>query len=78
MEVVQKKELSQHELNIIAENIEALGKVGAILNASRLKPKLIYLLLNKMTGVGQRDIELILNAIPQIEREFLKPKPTTK
>ena len=74
MEVIPKKELSQHELNIIAENIETVAKAGEIFKQTRLKDKAILILLKHSTGLAERDIKLVLDAIPLLERDYLKPK----
>lgn len=72
---IPRTEVSQHELNTIAEHIEKLAAVGAAFHGSRLKAKTVLVLLNHMTKVPQRDIEIILNALPLLEREYLKPEP---
>lgn len=70
-----KTELSQHELNIIATHIEKVSRAAESFKASRLKEKTILVLLHSMTGLAQRDIKLVLDSLPLLEKEFLKPQP---
>lgn len=63
-------------VEVLATAIEKLSKASAQLNASRLlNRKAILLLLHDVTKVPKRDIEYILNAIPELERIYLKKKP---
>ena len=78
MEVVPKKEVLQHELNIIAEHIEHVSKAAEVFNASRLKQKTILVLLKHMTGLPERDIKTVLEAMPLLDKEYLKPRPAKK
>lgn len=74
-----KTELSENELNIIATHIESVSRAAESFKASRLKEKTILVLLHHMTGLAQRDIQLVLTALPMLEKEYLKPAaPKTK
>jgi len=73
-----KTEVSQHELEIIAEHIERLTKAAEALRQSRLKEKTILVLLKDMTGMAQRDIKIVLDALPLLAREYLKPAAPSK
>lgn len=74
MEII-KKEVSQHELRLIADHIEAVSKASEQFRASRLKEKTILILLKHMTGLAERDIKAVLNAIPLLGKEYLNPAP---
>lgn len=52
-----------------------IREVAAAIRAFRsfAKDKLIVLLLHDMTGLSKRDIQTILNAIPEIEKTYLQP-----
>lgn len=73
-----KTEVSQHELEIIAKHIERLTKATEALRTSRLKEKTILILLKDMTGMAQRDIKIVLDALPLLAKEYLKPEPPSK
>lgn len=46
----------------------------AIASTRRIaKDKLIVLLLHDMTGLSKRDIQMILDAIPEIAKTYLQP-----
>ncbi len=52
-----------------------IREIAAALRAFRSfsKDKLLVLLLHDMTGFAKRDIQTILNAIPEIEKTYLQP-----
>jgi hypothetical protein len=56
----------------IAESIQKLSDGMKVLNSSRLKQETIVLLLHHVTKVRKSDINDILNALPELERTFLK------
>lgn len=73
---VQKKTNEQVVLDNafidIAGAIERLSEVADCINRSKLKPKTMLLLLNHMTGVGQREIKQVLEALPRLKATYLK------
>jgi len=58
----------------LADAIVKLSEIGKKLKESRLKSRTIALLLRDMTGVSMGHIDLILNAIPILEKTYLKPQ----
>jgi hypothetical protein len=58
-------------MELIASHIARLAEVGNYLRASRLKERVIVLLLRDLTGLSLVDIEKVLKALPRL-REFLK------
>lgn len=56
----------------LAGAIEKLSKVGEALRDSRLSEKAILLLLSNMTSLSQRDVKAVLDALPKLEKTFLK------
>lgn len=73
VQVIQSdKKEEQVPLHILAIEFKKLCKAGEELAASRLKQKTVLILLSHMTGLPQRDIKTVLEALPQIEKEFLK------
>lgn len=59
-------------LEIVAQDIKALSNFGKNIQASKLKQKAVILLLHHMTSLPQRDIKAVLDAIPLLEKEYLK------
>ena len=51
---------------ILAEAITRVGTAVAFLNSNGLNKKAIVLLLHDATGVGKRDIQTILDALPKL------------
>lgn len=58
---------------ILPEHIQKLSDLGKTINNSRLKQKVILLLLKDMTGLNLAHIETVLNALPLLESKYLKP-----
>lgn len=59
-------------LTVLAEHIAKLSVFGKHIKESRLKRRVIVLLLHDMTGVNMGSIQSILDALPLLEKEFLK------
>jgi hypothetical protein len=57
---------------ILAEAIVKLSAVGKTLKGSRLKKHTILLLLKDATKIPFHEIEKILDALPELERLYLK------
>lgn len=58
----------------IADLAEGMRK----LSATRLKRDTIILLLHDATKIGKRQIEYVLNALGQLESNYLKPVPSKR
>lgn len=59
----------------IAQSIRTAAEMGKRLNASGLNRRAVVILLQDATGVPQRDIKLILDALPRLGAFYLeKPK----
>lgn len=61
-----------HDTEALAEAIERLDEVANILYGSRLRRKAILVLLAHYTKLPQRDIDIVLNGLANIKREYLK------
>lgn len=57
---------------ILAQAIVDLSAAGRALLNSRLKKRTLMLLLKDASGVSLHQIEKILDALPQLEKEYLK------
>ena len=57
---------------VLAEAIVRLGQEIGKLNSSRLNRDAIVILLQHHTKLPQRDIRAILDAIPQLQKAYLK------
>jgi hypothetical protein len=55
----------------IVEGLREFAEMGRALNRSKLKRRAVVLLLRDLTGVGVKEIELVLNALPEME-QFVK------
>lgn len=59
-------------VEILAQHIQILAGVGKKLAGSRLKEKTILVLLQHSTGISQKDIKQVLDALSQLEKTYLK------
>ncbi len=57
---------------VLAEAIVRLGQEVSKLNNTRLNREAIVVLLNHYTKLPQRDIKTMLDAIPQLQKAYLK------
>lgn len=57
---------------ILAEAIVNIGNASKKLLASGINKKAVIILLQAQTKVPQRDIRLVLDALPQLERWYCK------
>jgi RNase H-fold protein (predicted Holliday junction resolvase) len=58
----------------IAEQVEKIAGALERLQASRLTPKAVYLLLSHASGVSQKDIKKVLDAAAALRKQYLKPR----
>lgn len=61
------------ELNVIASDIEKVSKIAEVFSVSRFKQKAVLVLLKHQTGLPERDIKRVLDALPLLSKEYLKP-----
>jgi hypothetical protein len=61
--------------DVMADAIVQLSKLGEAMRNSRLERKVVLLLLHDMTGINIGVIGVILDAIPQLEKLYLKQAP---
>lgn len=59
---------------IIAENIVAIGAGMKKFRAGRLNDRALMLLLHHSSGVSQRSVQDVLNAMADLERVYLRKK----
>lgn len=64
----------ENNVGQITQSIIALADLGKIIEKSRLKHRMICLLLHATTKVPVRHIKVILAALPTLEKDWLKPK----
>lgn len=67
------KQDPEKPLEILAEDIKSMAELGRIFKTSRLKEKTVLVLVSHMTGMAQRDVKTVLEALPLLEKEYLKP-----
>ena len=56
----------------IADAVVELSKIGKAIESSRMKQRTVILLLHHKTKVSKTDIAYVLNALPDLERHYLK------
>lgn len=62
-------------LDVMADAVVKLAALGKAMDKSRLDRRVVILLLHDITGVNIGVIGVILDAIPQLEKRYLKPTP---
>ena len=72
----QQEENVEEQLGLTAEelatSIAKISRSMEILSQSRLKRKTILILLSNYTKLPQRDIDLVLNSLGELEKTYLK------
>ncbi len=59
-------------LKALADNIEIVARAGRDIRDSRLGKRAVLLLLADATGLSMSAVEKVLNALPQLEKAYLK------
>jgi hypothetical protein len=59
-------------LNDMADAIEKLAEVGEVIKKSRLKEKVVLLVLCNLTGLGQKDVKAVLDGLVDLKKACLK------
>lgn len=72
--IIKQDAENEIPVEILAADIERIARASQALFASRLQDRTIYLLISKSTGVGMRDVEIVLNGASRLAIEYLKPK----
>ncbi len=74
--MADKKKLTQREVRDVLATLETeirkLSEIGKVLAKSNFKKRTICLLLRDFTGVPMQDIASILDALPQMDKYYLK------
>lgn len=74
---VKVSENEPEELQLIAKSIIELSEAFKKIEKSTLKRKTIVLLLQDLTKLPQRDINLVLDVAPKLAQFYLKEIPKT-
>lgn len=64
--------VSCQTLDAMADNIAAIAEAGRQLKNSRLKEKTVLVLLSHHTKLSQKEVKTVLDALPELERQYLK------
>lgn len=67
-------EMTKDEFKELVANIEQVSALGKKLKASRLNERAILLLVQGIVKLPQSHIREVLDALPELERRYLKPK----
>ena len=63
---------AQASIEDMVQEIEKLSRIFARLNESRLKRRTVVLLIHDATKVSKRDINAILDAVPDLANRYLE------
>lgn len=71
-QVKVKKSEPPESKEILAEAIVSIGQAAEKLMASGINKKAVIILLQAQTKLSQRDIRLVLDSLPQLERWYCR------
>ena len=72
--IVKKDEENPEPTEVIAAAIIEISAAIKKMDAGRLKRRAILVLLRDQTGLPMSEIERVLNAIGDLEKDYVKPK----
>lgn len=72
---VKTNEENPESLELIAQSIIEISDAFQKINSSRLKRRAVVLLIKDITGIGVREIELILDNAPKLKDYYTKSLP---
>lgn len=72
--ILKKDEKAPEPMEVIAASIIEVANGFKRLNECRLNKRVIILLIKDLTGLPMSDIEKVLNAAQQLEKQFIKSK----
>jgi hypothetical protein len=76
--VVQDEDGEPIAVEIIADAIVAISDAMKRIDRTRLTRRtIVTLILDHTSGLRRTDVDTVLNAMEQLERNCLKPKPPT-
>jgi hypothetical protein len=70
--VVKQNEDNPEPMELIAASIIEISTAFKKMNASKLKPRTLFLLIRDMTNLPLTTIEKVLNAAQSLEKTYLK------
>lgn len=71
--VNQKPDKEPIPAQVLADSIVEIGKAFRAINATRLRRSAIVALVHDKSKIAKRDIEIVLNNLDDLERDWLKP-----
>lgn len=75
MKPVQVKQ-DETPTEVLAASIVAISQAARQMRAGRLNDKALVLLISHYSGESQRTVKLVLDAIENLEREYVRPRKT--
>lgn len=72
--VKQKEGVEEMPVEIIAQEIEKISRAMQVLSTSRLYRDAIVTLIAHRSKISRRDIEIVMNNLIALERDYIKPK----
>lgn len=70
--VVQDKDKPEVPAEVLAQSIETIAIGFRKLSATRLNRRGLMLLIKDASGVGMSEIELVLSAVENLDKRYLK------
>lgn len=71
---VKRNPTEPEPVEIIADAILRISESMKVLRSSLLTRRAIVCLIHDQSRIGKRDIEIVMNNLESLERDWLKPK----
>lgn len=68
-----EKDIVKDEFEQLVDNIKQISNLGKKISQSRLNERVLVLLLKDATGLSRTVICKLLDALPELEKRYLKP-----
>lgn len=71
---IKPSEVNPEPVEVIAQDIASIASAMRTLSNSRLNRKAIVALVHDQSRISKKTIEIVLNNLQDLERDWLKPK----
>lgn len=72
--IVQKENTEEVPAEIIAQSVVEIAQAMKVISATRLARKAIVALVHDQSKISKTTINLVLNNLEDLEKDWLKPK----
>lgn len=66
------EQLEGVDWDALVKGLRRVGHAGRTMNEAGLQRRAVVILLSEMTGIGRRDVEAVLDALPKLDRRYCR------